>query len=55
MIEKWLIITGMYHVELLTSKTRIAPMKAHTIPGLEIMSGRILARLMVRIETALEA
>ena len=55
MVETSLTVTGMYHVELLTSKTRIAPMKALTIPRLEMMSGRILARLMVRIETALEA
>ena len=55
MVEKSLTITSMYHVEMLASKTRIAPMKAHTIPRLEMMSGRILARLMARIETALEA
>ena len=54
MVETSLIITGVYHVELLTSKTRIAPMKAPTIPRLEMISGRILARLMARIETALE-
>ena len=38
MVEKSTTITGMYHVELLASKTRIAQMKAHTIPRLEMMS-----------------
>ena len=55
MVEKSLTITGMYHVELLASKTRIASMKAHTITRLEMMPGRILAWLMARIKTALEA
>ena len=54
MVEKSLTITGMYHVEMLASKTRIAPMKAHTIPRLEMMSGRILVKLMARIKTVLE-
>ena len=45
----------MYHTELLASKTRIAPMKAHTIPRLELISGRILVRLMASIKNALEA
>ena len=30
MVEKSLTITGMYHVELLASKPRIAPMKVQT-------------------------
>ena len=55
MVEKSLKITGMYHVELLVSKTRITPIKAHTIPRLEMMSGRILERLVARIKAALEA
>ena len=52
--EKSLTITGMYHVKLLASKTRVTPMKVLTIPRLEMMSGRILAKLMVRIKTAIE-
>ena len=42
-------------MELLASKTIIALMKAHTIPSLEMMSGRILAKLTAGIKTALEA
>ena len=55
MVQKSLTITGMYHVELLASKTNISPVKVHTIPRLEMMSGRILARPMARIKTALQA
>ena len=55
MVEKSLTITGMYDVKLLAYKTKIASMKTHIIPRLEMMSGRILARLMARIKTALEA
>lgn len=46
-------LNGGYHIELLTSKTRIAPMKAQTIPRLELMSARILAKLMDTVRTAL--
>jgi hypothetical protein len=46
-------LIGNYHVELLTSKTRIAPIKAQTIPRLELMSGLILARLMDTVRSAL--
>lgn len=45
---------GSYSVELLTSKTRVAPLKPQTIPRLELMSGRILARLMDTVKNALE-
>ena len=47
-------LNGGYHVELLTSKTRIAPMKAQTIPRLELMSAKILAKLMSTVKEALE-
>jgi hypothetical protein len=40
-------------VELLTSKTRVAPVKAHTIPRLELMGGRILAQLVNTVNNAL--
>ena len=47
-------LNGSYHVELLTPKTRIAPMKAQTIPRLELMSARILAKLMSTVDEGLE-
>lgn len=47
-------LSGSYHVELLTSKTRIAPMKALTIPRLELMSARVLAKVMSTVKEALE-
>ena len=31
MVEKSLTITGMYHVELLATKTRIAPMNSRIV------------------------
>ena len=46
-------VNGKFHAELLTSKTRVAPMKAQTIPRLELMSARILAQLMDSVKTAL--
>ena len=46
-------VNGQFHVELLTSKTRIAPMKAQTISRLELMSARILSKLMASMITAL--
>ena len=44
---------GAVDVTLLTSKTRIAPLKKLTIPRLELMSGRVLARLMDTVKNAL--
>ena len=41
-------------VTLLASKTRVAPAKAQTIPSLELMVGRTLARLMDTVKKALE-
>ena len=43
-----------YHVEMLASKTRVAPIKTHTIPRLELMSARILAKLVAAVKTALD-
>lgn len=44
---------GAVDVTLLTSKTRVAPLKKLTIPRLELMSGRVLARLMDTVKNAL--
>ena len=43
------------HVRLLTSRSRVAPLKTLTIPWLELMSARILAQLMDTATKALEA
>ena len=47
-------VFGSVHIELLTSKTRVAPLKAQTIPRLELMSGRVLAKLMDTVKNALK-
>ena len=44
--------TGRY-TRMLTSKTRVAPLKELSIPRLELMSALMLARLMSNVETAL--
>lgn len=43
------------HARLLASRSRVAPLKALTIPRLELMSTRILAQLMSKVKKALEA
>ena len=45
---------GAVHVTPLTSKTRVAPLKKLTIPRLELISGRTLARLVDRVKNALK-
>ena len=45
--------TGTY-VKMLTSKTRVAPLKPLTIPRLELMSAIVLATLVDKVKTALE-
>ena len=44
---------GVY-VRLLTSKARVAPLKATSIPRLELMSARLLARIMKSVKASLE-
>ena len=44
---------GAFSVTLLTSKTGVAPLKTQTIPRLELMSGRDLAKLMETVQNAL--
>ena len=41
-------------VQLIASKTRVAPLKQQTIPRLELLAALILARLAARIKTTLE-
>lgn len=43
------------HTRLLASRSRVAPLKALTIPRLELMSARILAPMMNTVKKALEA
>ena len=45
----------LYNVRMLASKSRVAPLKALTIPRLELMSARILAQLMHSVGKALES
>ena len=46
---------GSRNVRMLASKSRVAPLKALTIPRLELMSARILAQLMHSVGKALES
>ena len=46
-------VSGIY-VQLLTLKTRVAPLKEMTIPRLELTSARILAQLTQTVHGALE-
>ena len=44
--------SGM-HSKLLTSETRVGPLKEESVPGLELVSARIQAKLASTIEQAL--
>ena len=46
---------GERSVRLLTSKTRVAPLKETTIPRLELMAARILAKLIDKVKEALSS
>ena len=46
--------TNCFSVTLLTSKTRVAPLKTQMIPRPELMSGRVLAKLMETVQHALK-
>ena len=43
-----------YSSELLTSETKVAPLKEQTIPRLELLGAVILARLMASVREALD-
>ena len=46
---------GQTHARLITSKTRVAPLKELSIPRLELMSARILAQLMNTVRNAIQS
>ena len=46
--------TGRY-AKMLTSKTRVAPLKELSIPRLELMAGLILVKLMITVKNALSS
>ena len=46
---------GQTHARLITSKTRVAPLKELSITRLELMSARILAQLMNTIRNAIQS
>ena len=46
---------GQTHARLITSKTRVAPLKELSIPRLELMAARILAQLMNTVRNAIQS
>lgn len=46
-------VDGCWKVSLLTSKSRVAPLKDLTIPRLELVSARVLAQLVETVKSAL--
>lgn len=45
--------SGFTHVALVTSKSKVAPMKTETIPRLELLGALLLARLLSTVQKAL--
>ena len=45
---------GKIHISLVTSKTKVTPLKVVTLPRLELMSALIGSRISLRIKTALK-
>lgn len=46
---------NMVHVNLLTSKTRVAPIKSLTVPKLELCAATLLSKLFQKVKGAFEA
>jgi hypothetical protein len=46
--------TGVYHNNILCSKSRVAPLKATTIPQLELCAALLLAKLYVKVRNSIK-